>query len=100
MKDIKNDNMTVKQESGSAPTFEAKDKGQSKQRGTMISLKSVRMLPDVPEEDETVLRHLFRKFSNSWSLFQKHSKLEGKYSVQNLKTLKQKVDKTEALFRS
>lgn len=89
MKDIKNDNMTVKQESGSAPTFEAKgDKGLQKPRGTMISLKSIRMLPDISEDDENVLRHLFRKFSNSWSLFQKHSKLEGKYSVQNLKTLK------------
>jgi hypothetical protein len=59
----------------------------------------VRILPDIPQEDETILRRLFKKFSNSWSLFQKHSRLERQYSVQNLKTLKAKVERVEALFR-
>lgn len=57
-------------------------------------------MPDIPKSDETILRHLFKKFNNSWTLFQKHSKLQKRYSVQNLKTLKAKVDKAESLFRN
>lgn len=63
-----------------------------------MSLKNERMLVDIPFSDEKIVRNLFKKFTNSWSLFQKHSKLKGKYSVQNLKTFKMKVEKIEALY--
>ena len=52
-----------------------------KKRHHLMSLKNERMLVDIPFSDEKIVRNLFKKFTNSWSLFQKHSKLKGKYSV-------------------
>lgn len=64
----------------------------------MKSLKEVRIFEDINKEDEIILRQLFRNFKPSWTLFQKHSKLKDKYSVQRLKTIKLKLDKVEALW--
>jgi hypothetical protein len=86
-----------KKKDSSEETNQKRDKTHKK-KNHLMSLKNERILKDIPQNDEKILRHLFKKFTNSWSLFQKHSKLQGKYSVQNLKTLKSKVEKVESLY--
>ena len=86
-----------KKKDSSEETNQKRDKSHKK-KNHLMSLKNERILLDISQNDEKILRHLFKKFTNSWSLFQKHSKLQGKYSVQNLKTLKSKVEKVESLY--
>ena len=103
------ENGTVVQSSAdivSDPTFQMVKKDSSQEtkkkkkdkKHHMMPLQHARILVDIPESDEQILRNLFKKFTNSWSQFQKHPKLSKKYSVQNLKTLKLKVSKMEALY--
>jgi hypothetical protein len=63
------------------------------------SLKHARIFPEIPYDDETLLRKMFSKIKPSWSMFQKHSKLQNQYTVQNLKTMKTKVDKLEKVWK-
>ena len=69
-----------------------------KKKLNLKSLKEIRIFEDINKQDEVILRQLFRNFKPSWTLFQKHSKLKDKYSVQRLKTIKLKLDKVEALW--
>jgi len=69
-----------KKKDSSEETNQKRDKSHKK-KNHLMSLKNERILLDISQNDEKILRHLFKKFTNSWSLFQKHSKLQGKYSV-------------------
>ena len=75
----KNSTATVTEETGtiSEHTFRVveNNKKKKKKKHHMMPLQHARILLDIPESDEQIIRSLFQKFQNSWSQFQKHPKL-------------------------
>lgn len=72
-----------------------KEKTESKR--VVINKKSIRALPQIPEEDEQYIRDKDSKFTNAQTLFAR--KFEGKYSLSQLAGFRKQIKMVEHLFK-